>query len=212
MNDSLLERRLPVLILIATVTLVSFFNWSMGFGDWMMVPDDVVTAWHSLKTGETSGNVLQELFTTVSAAFLHADGRHLMGNMLFLWIFGVVVQELCGWKWLFGVFLITAAGGSVGQILLNTESAIPTLGASGAVMGIEGFYFGLATLSPRPDAKVWPIARPVSSTELATAAIIGVVLDFMGVIGPNMSIAYGAHIGGFITGIVISLIADRFIR
>ena len=135
-----------------------------------------------------------------------------MGNMLFLWIFGVVVQELCGWKWLFGVFLITAAGGSVGQILLNTESAIPTLGASGAVMGIEGFYFGLATLRPRPDAKVWPIARPVSSTELATAAIIGVVLDFMGVIGPNMSIAYGAHIGGFITGIVISLIADRFIR
>ena len=212
MNDSVLERRLPVLILIAAVTLVSLFDWSLGFGSWMMVPDDVVTAWQALKTGETSGNVLQELFTTVSAAFLHADGSHLMGNMLFLWIFGVVVQELCGWKWLIGVFLITAIGGSIGQILLDVESDIPTLGASGAVMGMEGFYFGLATLITRPEAQVWPIARPVNSTELATAAIIGVMLDFMGVIGPDMSVAYGAHIGGFITGILISLIADRFIR
>lgn len=212
MNDLVLERRLPTVILIGLITLVTLADWSTGFEAWMMVPDDVVTAWQSLQAGDRSGNVFQKLFTTISAAFLHADGSHLMGNMLFLWIFGVVVQELCGWKWLFAVFLITAIGGSIGQILLDVESEIPTLGASGAVMGMEGFYFGLAILKPRPDSEVWPIARPVNSSELATAAVVGVILDFMGIIGPDMSVAYGAHIGGFVTGILIALVADRFIR
>lgn len=212
MNDLVLERRLPTVILIGLITLVTLADWSTGFEAWMMVPDDVVTAWQSLQAGDRSGNVFEKLFTTISAAFLHADGSHLMGNMLFLWIFGVVVQELCGWKWLFAVFLITAIGGSIGQILLDVESEIPTLGASGAVMGMEGFYFGLAILKPRPDSEVWPIARPVNSSELATAAVVGVILDFMGIIGPDMSVAYGAHIGGFVTGILIALVADRFIR
>jgi len=79
-------------------------------------------------------------------------------------------------------------------------------------MGLEGFYFGLAIQRPRPPCWVWPLARPVSSTELAAAGAIGVALDVMGVLGPAQGIAFGAHIGGFLTGILLSLIAHRFVR
>lgn len=212
MHDTSLEKRLPVLILLGVVTVVSIIDWMHNLGAWRMIPANVVDAWEKVQEGEFSKDSWKALFTTLTAGFLHGDIGHLVGNLLFCWIFGVVVFELCGWRWLVIVFVVTAIGGSVGQIMLQTDSMIPVLGASGAVMGLEGFYFGLATQRPRPDSHVWPIARPVNSGELAAAAMVGIALDFMGVLSPGQGIAYGAHIGGFITGILLSLIADRFIR
>ena len=212
MPDSSLGKRFPVLILLGVIIVISVIDWRHDLGAWMMVPAEVVGAWESLRDGELTGDVWTTLSTSLTAAFLHGDGGHLLGNLLFLWIFGVVVFELCGWRWMVLVYLITAVGGSVGQIMLNTESVIPVLGASGALMGLEGFYFGLATQRPRQECEVWPLARPVSSSELATAGAVGIALDFMGVMGPGQGIAYGAHIGGFVTGMLLSVVADRFVR
>ena len=212
MRDPVLQRRIPTAILLGVITLISVLDWMHGFGDWMMVPANVVGGWENLRSGDFSQGTLFALATTLTSGFLHADLSHLGGNMLFLWLFGVVVSELCGWRWMVLAFLITAIGGSVGQIMLNPESGIPVLGASGGLMGVEGFYFGLAFQHSRPDSHVWPLARPVSSTQLAAAGVVGISFDFMGLMGPGMNVAYGAHIGGFVTGIFLSIIADRFVR
>lgn len=211
MRDPVLQRRVPTAILLSVIGLITVLDWIIGFHDWMMVPVDVVDDWEQLRNRDFSQSNLTTLATTLTAGFLHGGLGHLFGNMMFLWLFGVVVCELCGWRWLVGAFLITAIGGSIGQIIVNPDSTIPVLGASGALMGLEGLYFGLACQHPRPDSHVWPLARPVSSGQLAAAGAIGVALDFMGVMGPPAGIAYGAHIGGFMTGIILSVIADRFV-
>jgi membrane associated rhomboid family serine protease len=211
MLEPALMKRLPVLILLGVITVISLVDWMHGLRTWMMVPSDVTEAWEAVKSAESTSGVWKALLTTLTAAFLHGDGGHLIGNLLFLWIFGVVVFELCGWRWMLAVFFITAIGGSVGQILLDPESVVPVLGASGALMGLEGFYFGLATQKPRADSEVWPLARPVNSGELAAAGAVGLILDVVGVMGPGQGIAFGAHIGGFVTGMLLSLIAGRSI-
>jgi membrane associated rhomboid family serine protease len=211
MLDSGMAKRLPVLVLLGVIILITSIDWIHGFDEWLMVPANVVGAWEAFRAGDFTGETLFTLATTITAAFLHGDGGHLLMNMLFLWIFGVVVLELCGSHWLILVFVITAVGGSIGQIMLDPGSPIPVLGASGAVMGLEGFYFGLAVQRPRPNSHVWPLARPVNSGELAAFGVIGVALDFLGVLSPGQGIAYGAHIGGFVTGMILSLLANRFI-
>jgi len=212
MLESPLEKRLPVFILLGVIIIITVIDWMHGLGAWMMVPAEVTSAWDKLREGEQSSGVWKALSTTLTAAFLHGNSSHLFGNLLFLWIFGVVVFELCGWRWMLLVYILTAIGGSIGQITLEPSSAIPVLGASGSLMGLEGFYFGLATQKARPDSEVWPLARPVNSGELAAAGVVGVTLDFMGVMSQAQGIAYGAHIGGFVTGILLSLVAGRFIR
>lgn len=212
MLDPVLERRLPVLILLGVISIVTVIDWQHDLGAWMMRPANVVGAWEDLRDGDYSKEIWLALATTSTAEFLHGDFSHLIGNLLFLWIFGVVIVELCGWRWLVAVFLVTGVGASVGQILLDPESAIPTLGASGGLMGMEGFYFGLAFQRPRQEAQVWPVSRPVSSADLAAVGVVGIFLDFMGIMGESQGIAYGAHIGGFVTGILISIVADRFVK
>jgi len=211
MLESGIEKRLPVLVLLGVVILITTVDWIHGFDEWRMVPQNVVGAWEAFRAGDSTKESLLILATTFTSAFLHGDVGHLLMNMLFLWIFGVVVFELCGSRWLILVFVITAVGGSIGQIMLDPESFIKVLGASGAVMGLEGFYFGLAVQRPRPNSHVWPLARPVNSGELAAAGAIGIALDFLGVLSPGQRIAYGAHIGGFVTGMLLSLVADRLI-
>jgi len=211
MLDPVVEKRLPVLILLGCIVVVSLIDWQRDLGAWMMRPVEVAGAWEQVREGNFSSGVWQSLATTVTAAFLHGGLGHLSGNLLFLWIFGVVVCELCGWRWMVAVFVVTAVGGSLGQILLDPGSAAPVLGASGGLMGMEGFYFGLAFLRPRPEAHVWPIARPVGSAQLAAVGVLGIAFDFMGIMGGGQGIAYGAHLGGFASGIILSTLADRMV-
>jgi len=212
MNSSVIIPRLPVILLGLVIIVVSFVDWSRDLQSWMMVPREITASWDQVHAGAAIQDHALTFLTTLSAAFLHGDFSHLIGNMLIFWIFGVVVTELCGGRWFIPVFLLTAIGGSIGQILLNPNSPIPTLGASGGVLGIEGFYFGLAFQPPRQDCTVWPLARTVNSSELITFAILGVILDFVGVFDSGQGIAYGAHLGGFATGILLSLIANPFVR
>jgi membrane associated rhomboid family serine protease len=212
MLDSVAQRRLPVIVLMLVIAITSVIGWKHGASMWMMRPSVVMAAWEQVMAGSFSSEIIKALATVLTSVFLHGDVGHLTSNLLFIWIFGVVVHELCGTRWLVAVFLITGMGGSIGQILMDPDSPIPTLGASGSLMGLEGFYFGLAFQRPRPETMVWPLARPVSSTELAAAGVVGVCLDFFGILGSGQGIAYGAHVGGFASGILVSLIADRTLR
>lgn len=199
-----LRKRFPVVILLVLITCTSIYGWVYGLESWMAVPFDITLAWQGTLAGDFTGSVIGDLVSTLGAAFLHADSGHLIGNFLFLWIFGAVVYDLVGLKWFIAIFMITAIGGSLGQLALNPYDSTPGLGASGAVMGFGGAYLGLSVQKERPMAQVWPLARPVSPAEIGAVGIAKIAMDFMGVFGPDVTnIAYGAHIGGFVTGVLL---------
>ena len=200
----MIRRQWPLLALIVLIAAIYALQMILGrsFEDrYMAVPTDVVGAFRTLISGDFSGaGALATLFT---AALLHGDIGHLLGNMLYLWIFAAIAAELLGQRWMILIFVFTAICGSACHVALNPEETIPMLGASGAVMGFEGLYLGMAVRWRLPFPHVWPIARPVPPAHLAAICVLGLLLDFSGYIGGQVGVAYGAHLGGFIGGMVL---------
>ncbi|BCX49030.1 hypothetical protein HAHE_29380 [Haloferula helveola] len=202
----------PLLVLIVLMFLIFFVQSLPGSVFWvdrfMAIPGEVVQSWDDIRSGVGRPDDWWELGTLLSCVFLHADIQHVGMNMLFMWIFAALFVELLGWRWMLLVFLTTGIAGSLTHVILNREDFIPMLGASGAVMGFEGAYLGLATRFRLPDPHVWPMARPIPPARLALLALIGVGIDYFSLFsGQQEGIAYGAHIGGFTMGLLIAGIA-----
>jgi membrane associated rhomboid family serine protease len=194
----------PLLVLIGVIMLVFAAQMAMdetAFDGMMVVPAEVTAAWNALRNGNPGG--AGELATLIGHAFLHAGLDHLLGNMLFLWIFAALASELLGARWMLAVFVITAACGGICHVGLNADEAIPMLGASGAVMGFEGLYLAMAVRWHLPDPHVWPMSSPIPPVRLAMLGVLGLALDFMGFMGGTLGVAYGAHLGGFIGGMIL---------
>jgi len=169
-----------------------------------MVPEDIVVAWKSALAGDIH---FKAFLPILSCAFLHGGFDHLFFNMLFLWLFGALAVELVGSKWMLITFVVTAICGSLFHVVMNTDSSIPTLGASGAVMGFEGLYLGMAVRWHLPDPDIWPMTTPIPPAQLAFLGIMGLTMDYMGFLGGNLGVAYSAHLGGFVAGIVLGSVA-----
>ncbi len=168
------------------------------------VPTNLETASANLLSGQGKITDGITLTTLLSAAFLHGDLGHILSNMLFLWVFAGLVGELLGWRWMLGLFIITAICGSIADAILRGGSEIPVVGASGAVLGFEGAYLGLAVRWSLPNPHIWPIAYPIPPSRLALVAGVGFFLDVSGAVGPATGIAYGAHLGGFLAGLFLT--------
>lgn len=202
----LLKQQGPLLGLIFFIGFIFFLQVILGretYEPFMLVPAEVVAAWHAFLSGDFSKDVLWELGTMLSTAFLHGDVGHYSGNMLFLWVFAALAAELVGQKWMFATFVFTAICGSICHTALNASEYTPVLGASGAVAGFEGLYLGMAVRWHLPDPHVWPMSSPIPPPQLAAIGIIGLVFDYMGFLGGQTQVAYGAHLGGFIGGMVL---------
>lgn len=202
----LFRKQGPLLALIAGITLIFILQSVCGrsaYFPFMAIPAEVVQAWDALRGGRFSTASLTEIGTLLSHAFLHGGADHLLGNMLFLWIFAALAAELLGHRWMFAVFLVTAICGGACHVALNADDFTPMLGASGAVMGFEGLYLGMAVRWHLPDPHVWPMARSIPPGQLAMLGIVGLVMDFLGYAGGSLGVAYGAHLGGFIGGIAM---------
>jgi len=199
----MLREQTFMLGLIALISVIFFGQLMFGveaYWPYMMIPEDVVAAWTSALAGDIDFKAFLPIF---SCAFLHGGFEHLLFNMLYLWIFGALAVELIGSKWMLITFVVTALCGSVFHVVMNAESPIPTLGASGAVMGFEGLYLGMAVRWSLPDPDIWPMARPIQPAQLAAFGILGLILDYMGFLGGNLGVAYSAHLGGFLGGLVL---------
>lgn len=208
--NSVAHRLLIGLILMMLAVFVAQLITFDGFADGMAVPGEIAAAWQNLLAGKASPSDWQELSTLLTAAFMHGSWEHILYNMLFLWMFAGLIGELMGWRWMAAIFLLTAIAGSVGDVLLRAGSPIPALGASGAVMGFEGAYLGLAVRWKLPQPHIWPIAHAIAPARLGILAIVGFVLDITGVLGGQSGIAHGAHLGGFLMGLFLtSFVAPR---
>jgi len=147
--------------------------------------------------------------TYLTYAFLHGNLLHLGGNMLFLWVFGDNVEDAVGHGRYLAFYLLSAAGGGLAHSLVNPDSAIPLIGASGAVAGIVAAYLLL-----HPRVKLWVLVLGRIPLKLSAGWVLGawvgfqVVNVFLAVPGED-NIAWWAHIGGFASGAVLILVMRR---
>lgn len=141
-------------------------------------------------------------FNVLSSMFMHGSISHIFGNMLFLWIFGDNIENLIGHVRYAIFYIVCGVAAALGQILMGPDSIIPMLGASGAISGVLGGYMLLF-----PTRRVRALIFNVFTTVPAYIALglwIGyqILLGYMTPAGTG-GVAYAAHIGGFIAGLVL---------
>ena len=201
----------PLLGLIGLMFVIFFAQAALGpawYQGLMAVPVQIIESWHRVLAGQVSTADWREFGTLLSYAFLHGDMSHVTFNMLYFWIFGALIVELLGWRWMLLIVGVTAVGASISHVVMNRDDLAPMLGASGALMGLEGAYLGLATRWTLPDPHVWPIARPIPPAHLTLVAVIGVSFDYFAIMNQqDTGIAYGAHVGGFTAGLLLAALA-----
>lgn len=142
--------------------------------------------------------------TLFSCMFMHGSIGHLFSNMLYLWIFGDNVEHRFGHIPFLIFYLISGLFASIAQILVSPGSVIPNLGASGAIFGILGAYM---VLFPRNKVNAIVLYFIVSLPAVYVIGLwtaIQVFSVFDSFIGPQQSggVAYMAHVGGLIAGVV----------
>lgn len=165
--------------------------WAV-FDEWALVPAEVMQG--------------EALHTFITAMFMHGGWMHLAGNMLFLWVFGDNLEDYLGHVGMLLFYLICGVGASLAQIAIDPYSTIPNVGASGAIAGLMGGYLLLF-----PKAKVdvlFIIVLIIKVIPLPAWGVLGawialqIVSGFLNLGADGGGVAYFAHIGGFVAGII----------
>ncbi len=195
-----------IIALAALVFLAEQARHTTFAMSWGAVPLLIHHAFDAVRHGELSLVAFRNLARLVTAIFLHGGFEHILFNMVFLWTFGYLASEYLGEWWALGVFLLTGVCGNVAEVCLNPDSIIPTIGASGAVCGFEGLYLGLVLRWQMPWPDVWPLAHPIPPLQLGAFAVVGFIGDAYFLMNRAQHIAYGAHVGGFLSGLVVALV------
>ena len=145
--------------------------------------------------------------TLFTSMFMHGGWMHLIGNMLFLWVFGNNLEVRMGRVKFLAFYLISGLFASAAQVGIDMDSAIPTIGASGAIAGVLGGYLVLF-----PHSRIQTVVFMILITVVAIPAwmLIGIwviIQFFSGFISLggefSQGVAYWAHIGGFVAGFLI---------
>jgi len=152
---------------------------------------------------------ITQLFTSM---FLHGGLLHLAGNMLFLWIFGDNVEHRIGRITYLLTYLATGVAATLAFSLFASSSMLPLVGASGAISGVLGLYF---LLFKRNRVKVLVVFFPFlfrvmlipARIVLGFYVLVDNLLPF--VLGAESNVAYGAHLGGFVAGLVVAVAGER---
>jgi membrane associated rhomboid family serine protease len=146
----------------------------------------------------------------VTSMFLHAGPAHILGNMLFLWVFGDNVESAFGHLWYLLFYFVCGVGAGLVHIAFNLNSHVPALGASGAISGVLGAYIIL-----EPRNRILTLIF-IFVVRVPAVVVLGVwfVLQFLSGIGSlgtavNGGVAVWAHIGGFLLGLLITLAVRR---
>ncbi len=204
-------RRRPVVTIGLIIACVAVFAWQVTLpgreGDIAIFSFGVIPA-VLFGIEELPPGVAQvpAWTTIVTSMFMHGGFLHLGGNMLFLWIFGNNVEDSMGRGRFLLFYLLCGTAAALAQSLPDPTSTIPMVGASGAIGGVLGAYI---LLHPRANVRclVWII---IFATIINVPAVI--VLGFWfagqvlsGVATPTSSggVAFWAHVGGFVAGMVL---------
>ena len=179
-------------------------RFSSDFG---AVPLEIRKGLASVSTDGVTGELFSSVARLFTPIFLHGGPGHIVGNMVFLWAFGSLVSRLVGNWWALVLCLLCGAVGNLTQIYMSPNSIVPIIGASGSVAGLEGVYFGMALRWALPWPDVFPLAHPIPPSQLVLYALVGIGFDIYSVATETAAgVAYGAHIGGFASGLLFALL------
>jgi membrane associated rhomboid family serine protease len=141
--------------------------------------------------------------TLVTSMFLHGGWMHLGGNMLYLWIFGDNLNKVMGHVRYLLFYIVCGLAAGLAHIAFNSGSNVPTVGASGAISGVLGGYM---LLFPRNRVRVMSrggIMAVPAYVMLGLWILIQIVSGAMGQGGEGGGVAFMAHVGGFVAGLVL---------
>jgi len=139
--------------------------------------------------------------------FLHGSVLHIAGNMLFLWVFGNNIEDRMGIPAFLGFYLVAGLVASAAHIVVQPNSTIPVVGASGAVAGVMGAYL---VLFPNVRIRTLFLVFLVLIRDIRAKWVLGFwfVLQFF--TNPSAGVAWVAHVGGFAFGALVALaLRDR---
>jgi membrane associated rhomboid family serine protease len=212
------DRRFAPLInylLIAINVLVFVFLQGMGGNEkftyaFSTVPAEILTG-RDISAGVLEPTPIPVYFTLITSMFMHGGWAHLLGNMLFLWVFGDNIENRIGHIRYLIFYLVCGIIASLSHVFVSgSDSLIPSLGASGAISGVLGGYLLLF-----PSRRVRVIMGRGITTVPAFVAlgiwIVFQVISQMGVLGGDQGgggVAYAAHIGGFVAGLALIKLFD----
>jgi len=143
--------------------------------------------------------------TIFSSMFMHGGWMHIIGNMWYMKIFADNIEDNLGSRNFIIFYILCGIGAAMAQVLMNTHSQIPMVGASGAIGGVLGAY-----LINHPNAKVLVLIPYIIITIIKIRALY--VLGFWFIlqfISSGGVIAYAAHIGGFVSGMILILFFNK---
>lgn len=196
-----------VIVFILEITSSSYNNGQL-FYSYGLIP--AVFTGQATLPNEIAG--LPTEITLISSMFMHGGFMHLIGNMLYMWIFADNIEDEIGPIRFLIFYLLAGMAAALTQVYLNTSSTIPMIGASGAIGGVLGAY-----IVNHPKAKVLvliPFGFFSQIIKIPALYVLGFwfVLQF---INSSLSsstgggVAYGAHIGGFIFGVIAILFFNK---
>ncbi|MDQ3908116.1 MAG: rhomboid family intramembrane serine protease [Acidobacteriota bacterium] len=216
-------------VLIAINVLVFVFFQGLGSNDrftyaWAAVPREIVTGQDIVTRDRTvedpvSGDTFTQpglqptpisvYLTLITSMFMHGGWAHILGNMLYLWIFGDNVEDRMGHARYLVFYLLCGVLASLAHVFstvaFGQNQIVPSLGASGAISGVLGAYILLF-----PNRKVNAIVFRFFTTIPAWAAIgiwfVFQLISGIGLLGGGSQeggVAYAAHVGGFVAGLAL---------
>jgi membrane associated rhomboid family serine protease len=198
-DDNSTRRTVPVVTYGLIALNVIFFFVEMSGGEpfirqWSVVPRRLVE------------NPAGDFVTIFTSMFMHGGWMHLLGNMLYLWIFGDNVEDRMGQVKFLIFYLLCGIAATVAQVAFSSNSTIPNLGASGAIAGVLGAYL---VMFPKGQVRVL-MGRGVVNMPAVIVLGMWILLQFVNGVGSIANtaetggIAYMAHIGGFVAGLVLA--------
>jgi len=188
--------------------LIFLYEFTLGSGI-----NQFITTYGTIPAEIITG---RDYYTLLTSMFLHGGWMHLIGNMLFLWVFGDNIEATIGSVKFFFFYLFGGLAASAAHILLDMESNIPSVGASGAIAAVLGAYL---IMFPKSKVKILVLII-FRNFQVPALAFLGLwfvqqLISGVGEIGKNSDtggVAWWAHIGGFVFGIAFGFLFKGMIR
>jgi membrane associated rhomboid family serine protease len=188
--------------IIVVNALVFMLELTLGdafINRWSLIPADIISG--------------QNWITILTAMFMHAGWAHILGSMVFFWVFGPEIEDVMGPLRYLLFYLLSGLAATFAQVIIDPASTVPNLGASGAIAGVMGAF--LITYPRDRIRTVLFLGWFYRVTVVPAIALIGVwfltqLFSEVGALAQVQSggVAYMAHIGGFIFGAVTARIFE----
>jgi membrane associated rhomboid family serine protease len=204
-DDNTGRRITPIVtyVLIAINVLVFFLELNNG--------EDFIQRW-AFVPSRFLADPVGDFATLFTSMFMHAGWAHLLGNMLYLWIFGDNVEDRLGHALFFAFYILCGLAATFAQMAISLGSSVANVGASGAIAGVLGAYL---VMFPGRQIRVL-MGRalvPMSALIVIGFWIVIQIFSQISVFSAGSQdqggVAYMAHIGGFVAGLVLAFLLGR---